>query len=241
MRAKEFEENMMPIFLSNFEYIRNSMEKVIGSKMRLKTLANLFEVKKLTVYGWVSKNRMPLNVTLKSIVDVTNKKLKWDLTVKELLNEDISKKYLIENKIKEKKESVEYNYISNAINMLEIDNRLKQLRKDKGWTLMNVVVKMFDLYPKDKEYRVSHTYITEIENHKLLHYSVSKLIALATVYDTTVDYILFGKKAPESISVDRKNKALVIPLSKKLLDQPNHEIINIAEKIYKLIHDTLLE
>ena len=124
MRAKEFEENMMPIFLSNFEYIRNSMEKVIGSKMRLKTLANLFEVKKLTVYGWVSKNRMPLNVTLKSIVDVTNKKLKWDLTVKELLNEDISKKYLIENKIKEKKESVEYNYISNAINMLEIDNNL---------------------------------------------------------------------------------------------------------------------
>jgi len=225
----------MGIFHDNFRYIRDSLSDLRNRSYSLQNLADLFGVKKLTIYGWLSQNKNPLQVSLQSVARNTKELLGWNITPEELLNTNIRKKYNIENKKEEGLKLIEQSYVTNIIDFSEISNRLKMLRENRGWSLKYVEKSSQKLFPYNPEYHISHTHVADIEKKKVVNYHINKMKSLATIYGVTLDYILHGRDLPKTITVDRENDLLIIPLRGQLKNISDGHILEIAQKLFETI------
>jgi len=231
----------MAQFHDNFKYIRGCLSNVMEKRFSLQILANLFGVQKLTVYGWVSQEKTPINLSAESIVRTVNKILEWNLTVDQILNSDISKLYNINSKREKRLEDISRSYASNIIDFNTISNRLQMLRTKKGWSLKYVEQKVSEMFPNNREYHISHTHVADIEKMKVKNYHINKIKALATVYGVTLEYVLFGKTKTDTISIDRSIGMISIPLDNKISKMNDEQIIDFIKRLYEMLINMIPE
>jgi len=215
----------MPNFQYNINYIITQFARVSRKRLSFTEVGNILGVKKLTIFNWVNGRTIPKINTLYDVCSRINEYLDWNLTPQELLNDDVSKKYNVDKIVSEIDDITVKSYSTNIEDVYEIGKRLRALRKDHGWTYMDVSLKSKKIFPHDKEFQISHTHVMAMENGTTSNYNIQKLRSLATIYNKPVEYIIFGWEGYDKVFIDRGRKIIVIPMSKEISDLPDKELI----------------
>jgi transcriptional regulator with XRE-family HTH domain len=230
------DKSSVSFFQSNMNYISTCFSKLKNKTISSGDLSALLNVSRMTVHGWLSGKHTPSKTTGEKVAKVLNKIFSWRVSVNELFNEDISLSYNIDSLLEADKERSRIAFLENIDDSSRaVGERLKNLRKNKGWSLIDVSQKSKELFPKQDTYWISHSYIADIERGKIVDFHVNKIKSLATIYGERIEYILTGKEIPNKMTVDKLNNLLIIPLNINLINRSEHEIDAFIEKLEKII------
>ncbi len=183
----------MITFNDNFNYIIESMSAAYDVKYSLSNLAKIFDVNKLTVRNWKRQCRPPQGKSLRKVSSAVMIRLGWSFVPSELCWKDISLAYDIDTIKYHKKTKLSYLYYESKINNIEISCRLKRLRKECLFSAMDVQRLSYQFFD-DSQYHISNVYLLDIEKQKSVNPSINVLKSLSIIYDTSLEFILFGKE-----------------------------------------------
>ena len=194
-----------------------------------------------TVYNWFNGRHIPLRPVLVEIAAKINDTFNWGVSSDDLLNKRLSDHY----KVKEHKQSVrkidsEF-FIKTDEEIINIGKRLRELRKKRGLTLNQVTEKIKELFPENKDsknnqYHVSHTHLREMEVGRHSNLYIKKLIALTTVYNESLKYILFGIPRIKDVTFDRDEGVLMVPINPEAIKKmKDDELKEFAQELFKVV------
>lgn len=231
-------------FNKNMKYIVRCLSKVKEKSISYGELAELFNVSRMTVHTWDNDKHIPQKRTTIYIATVLESEFGWKITSDELHKSDISKLYDVDQFAKKRETSDNLEYVEHMESNPElVGKRLEDIRKSKGWTLIDVANKSKSLFPENKTFHISHSYIAEIEKGKKINFHINKILALTKIYQINLNYLFTGNKPVSKITVDKVNKVLIIPLTTEFLEKNKREIDSFcanAEEVLESIEPNVL-
>lgn len=223
-------------FAKNFNYISECLSKIRGTKTSTGDLSKIFTVARMAAYSYLKGRHIPNTTTLQFMIMVLEREFSWKITVEELKNYPIHKKYNVDKIISQSEQFVASALEGNIEkNLDQIGQRLELIRKQKKWTLMNVSAKSKEYFPQDETYHISHSHIRDIELGHIKNYHVNKMRALASIYGKSLEYILMGKTDNKKFSIDNVNNSIIIPLNPDYVKKSKQNSEEIAESIYNTL------
>lgn len=230
-------------FYNNFKFIIEGLSSKKGRPLTSNEIREMLGISsRMTIYGWRSGRHLPNRNTISLICNAIKNELGWDIQPESLIKDDIKEKYnLFIKDMDEIRNEFEFNrveIISDSdieANMKKIGNRLKFLRKFRGWSLQETSKKIQERFPEQKEYHLSFTHLSYIERGNRYNISFEKLLSLASVYETSVQDIFLGKGFWK-FKLYKSTGDLIIPLSTKFLNsKSDKDLKKFILKIIKII------
>ncbi len=224
-------------FFENFELIKQELTRRVGKKLSYEKLGNLLGVHRLTIYYWTNSKRTPKPQILNLVVNKINELLDTSFTNDDLLYGDVSK--VLEEKRKLEKNKIDVKFADHDNTFYSVGERIKQLRKERGWSLKDLAEKIRVLYPHDKDYHLSHTHIKAIEDHAISSINLKKIVAIANALKVPLEYLLFGWGSLDQVTYDPKKNILIVPLNEKFRNKSRKEIEKLGQQIGFMLNEIL--
>jgi len=202
----------MQTFQKNIDHFYRIMKA--NKRMNRGQFAKLIGVSRGTYFRMVKEDNPSVSYnTLENIVTAFNDQTGKTITIHDLMEVDLSKKYPLSDFYRLE---------------LHDDIKLQKLLKDLRKISYREVAKMSrELFKDNEEYQLTPTYVQRLESGHYKSPSLKKLQALATIYRVPVELFIADQKSP--LSIQKVGKKLIIDLDKF------SNLDTLEEKVRKLI------